>query len=787
MIRAALQHRLRAYRNPIYIVYTALGIGIFTLGLLIARGPIGLLELYFFRFMNELPGFLTPLFTLISLFGTIGFVFVATGVSIVRKHYAHSLKFLLAGVTAWLVVKWLKTFEFRPRPSEILPNVQLRESLDSVIGYPSGHAAVVAALGVVAYHSLPKKFHKYITFLIISVCLSRLFLGMHLPVDVIGGFGIGLAIASVLNFIFGDTQGKNISITRVKEKIKALGVNAVTVERAKVDARGSTPFFVTEKGGRKLFVKIVDTSNNVADWLFKLSRKAIYKRLEDEAPFFTPKRQLEHEAYVAGLAFANGVQTPPIVGIFHVKEDMWAMSQEMIPGMSLDKVKPSDITDKLLKQVWQQVRKLHDANIIHRDLRAANVFVDSNKKAWLIDFGFSEASVPKRMFYRDTVELIASLSCIVESKRVIRSAREVIDKKELERALPYLSYASLSGATTALLKKRKGLLEEIRTELESELGLTKPIKAVKIKRFDLRTALYVLMIGVAVYVLIPQISDLNAGIDSVIHGNLFYLALVILCSIFTYPPAAEVYVQLAPHPISFFKTLLISVSTSFTNRLLPASTGAIATNIQYLRKNNFSLTQASSITALNNLVGVIGHFVILLIVAGLSQTPLNELITVHISRWVFIFAGLVLFSCVLAVVTITNLRKRAKKILISLRGDLTQLFEKPLRFLFALLSAMLITTFYAMALYFSAEVVGQSITILQAFYVFTIGVTAASVTPTPGGIGGAEAGLVAGFVSVGLDSSTALSITLVYRFVTFWLPIIPGAIAFHFASKRKYI
>lgn len=787
MIRAVLKYRLRTYRNPIYIVYTALGIGIFTLGLLITREPIGQLELHLFRFINELPHSLTPLFTLISLFGTIGFVFVAVAVSLVRKHYAHALKFLFAGAGAWLIVKWLKAFEFRLRPSEILPNVQLRESLDSIVGYPSGHAAIVVALGVIAYHSIPKKFYKYITFTIISVCLSRLFLGMHFPVDIIGGFGVGLAIASVLNFIFGDTRSKNVSIKRVQEKIQALGIDAALVERTKVGTRGSTHFFVTEKDGRKISVKIAGTSNNIASWLFRLTRKMLYKRLEDEAPFFTPKHQLEHEAHVAGLAFANNVRTPRIIGIFHVMEDMWAMGQEMIPGKSLDKVDPKVITDDLLKQVWEQIQTLHKANIIHRDLRAANIFLDSSKKPWLIDFGFSEASVPKQMFYRDTVELIASLSCIVEPKRVIRTAIGVIDNKELARTLPYLSYASLSGTTTSLLKKRKGLLESIRQELQDQLGLNKPVKLVKTKIFSLRTVLYILMIGVALYVLIPRISSLNTGIYSAVHGNLGYLALVILCSIFTYPPAAEVYVQLAPHPISFLKTLVITVSTGFTNRLLPASTGAIATNIQYLRKNNFSIAQAYSITALNNLIGVIGHLLILLIITGLSRTSLDQLITIHISKWIFIFAGLVLGACIIAVISIVSLRRRAKKILRSLRSDLSQLLERPLSFFFALLSAMLITCFYAMVLFFSAEVIGQSVTILQAFYVFTIGIAAASITPTPGGIGGAEAGLVAGFVSVGLDSGTALSITLVYRFATFWLPIIPGAIAFHFASKNKYI
>ena len=100
---------------------------------------------------------------------------------------------------------------------------------------------------------------------------------------------------------------------------------------------------------------------------------------------------------------------------------------------------------------------------------------------------------------------------------------------------------------------------------------------------------------------------------------------------------------------------------------------------------------------------------------------------------------------------------------------------------------MVITSCYAMALYFSSLAVGDSVTILQAFYVITVGVAAASVTPTPGGIGGAEAGLMAAMVSIGMDSSSALAVTLLYRLVTFWIPIIPGVFAFRKASSQGYI
>ena len=36
-----------------------------------------------------------------------------------------------------------------------------------------------------------------------AVCLSRMYLGAHFPLDVVAGAGLGMLIGSVLNLVFG--------------------------------------------------------------------------------------------------------------------------------------------------------------------------------------------------------------------------------------------------------------------------------------------------------------------------------------------------------------------------------------------------------------------------------------------------------------------------------------------------------------------------------------------------------------------------------------------------------
>jgi uncharacterized protein (TIRG00374 family) len=64
--------------------------------------------------------------------------------------------------------------------------------------------------------------------------------------------------------------------------------------------------------------------------------------------------------------------------------------------------------------------------------------------------------------------------------------------------------------------------------------------------------------------------------------------------------------------------------------------------------------------------------------------------------------------------------------------------------------------------------------LVQAFFVGMLG----NLLPMPGGVGGVEGGMIASFVAFGVDGGLAVVAVLVYRAFTFWLPLIPGVIAY---------
>jgi len=64
--------------------------------------------------------------------------------------------------------------------------------------------------------------------------------------------------------------------------------------------------------------------------------------------------------------------------------------------------------------------------------------------------------------------------------------------------------------------------------------------------------------------------------------------------------------------------------------------------------------------------------------------------------------------------------------------------------------------------------------IVMAYFVGTLG----NLLPLPGGLGGVEGGMIGAFAAFGVDFNLSVLAVLTYRGISFWLPTLPGAIAY---------
>ena len=95
----------------------------------------------------------------------------------------------------------------------------------------------------------------------------------------------------------------------------------------------------------------------------------------------------------------------------------------------------------------------------------------------------------------------------------------------------------------------------------------------------------------------------------------------------------------------------------------------------------------------------------------------------------------------------------------------------------ALIGAILFWAFQIAVLWAAFQAFGDAppvAVLVQAFFVGMLG----NLLPIPGGVGGVEGGMIGAFAAFGVDAGLAVVAVLVFRAFTFWLPLVPGVIAF---------
>jgi membrane-associated phospholipid phosphatase len=96
----------------------------------------------------------------------------------------------------------VKHFVLRGRPSTLLDDAIVRRASPHGLGFVSGHIGVVTALSLVAWPSLPR----WGRWVLAAVFLTRIYVGAHLPLDMIGGAGLGLAVGGAVRLLLGRPQ-----------------------------------------------------------------------------------------------------------------------------------------------------------------------------------------------------------------------------------------------------------------------------------------------------------------------------------------------------------------------------------------------------------------------------------------------------------------------------------------------------------------------------------------------------------------------------------------------------
>jgi membrane-associated phospholipid phosphatase len=154
-----------------------------------------------FRFMNGLPSFFyRPVWVVMQL-GNLIVVPAVAVIALVLRRYRLAIASLLVGVGKWYFSLLLKDSFFRQRPASVLSDVIVRDVPTAGQAFVSGHAVIVVGLAVILQPYVGRKWRIVIWVAAAFVCAARVYVGAHLPLDVVGGACAGSAIGSAANLL----------------------------------------------------------------------------------------------------------------------------------------------------------------------------------------------------------------------------------------------------------------------------------------------------------------------------------------------------------------------------------------------------------------------------------------------------------------------------------------------------------------------------------------------------------------------------------------------------------
>jgi glycosyltransferase 2 family protein len=177
--------------------------GLAVSGLAVHDHTIGPVERSVFRAVNQLPDPLYGPGWLVMQAGNVGAAPAAGAIALCAGRPRLAVRLTLTGLITWVLAKLVKRLYRRPRPAGLIRDVHTRGREPSGLGYVSGHAGVAAGIGVAIFPELRNSARVATAVAVPVVGLCRIYVGAHLPLDVVGGAALGLAFDAAVSRLIG--------------------------------------------------------------------------------------------------------------------------------------------------------------------------------------------------------------------------------------------------------------------------------------------------------------------------------------------------------------------------------------------------------------------------------------------------------------------------------------------------------------------------------------------------------------------------------------------------------
>jgi uncharacterized membrane protein YbhN (UPF0104 family) len=613
------------------------------------------------------------------------------------------------------------------------------------------------------------------------------------------------------------------------------------MRRVRQDGIESRHYAATARGGGQLDVRVYDRDQAAAGALYRLYRRL---RLQGQVRRGVPlsqERAVERRALLAYAADEAGVRTPRLVALVSVGGDANALAYEHHRGTTLAELaavppdsgsaepddagtprsnpaaarpaatagsqsaddqrgatagsRPADEhragatdsrpTDDQLLRVWEAVLRLHAHRVTHRTLTADRILFADDGDVVLLDPGGGDVAASDLQIRLDLTQLLAELALLVGPDRAARLATKAVGADQLVAVVPLLQPIVLHRTTRSALRRRKDVLPALRTQLLAAAP-GEDAAPVRLERVRPRTIVTLIASLIAGYFLLGQLGRVNL-ISTLRSADWHWTLLALALSGVTYLGAALALSGYVPDRLRFRPLVLAQLAGSFVTLVTPAAVGGAALNIRYLQRRRVPAAVAAASVGLSQVVAFVLHILLIVVFAAITGSQGHSL---QPPNWVyFVIAGLIVI--VLAVVAIPAgrrlIRARLAPVLGQVLPRLLAVVQQPRKLAEGIGGALLLDGAYILCLAACIQALGGSASLASIALVYLTGSALGSAVPTPGGLGAVEAALSAGLTAAGLPGSTAVSAVLLFRTLTFWLPVPVGWGAFNYLERHEYL
>jgi len=302
-------------------------------------------------------------------------------------------------------------------------------------------------------------------------------------------------------------------------------------------------------------------------------------------------------------------------------------------------------------------------------------------------------------------------------------------------------------------------------------------------RFSIKPIQIALLLALLVgtYFLLPQLSKFGATLDVVRQASWLWLAVAIFASLLTSCLAAVIQFAAGNFTGTVSDLLVLQFAGSFANHFLPYSLAGIELTVEYYHRLGRRRPRALVLATIPTFFGLVAAVILVLIISPLTLLQLSH--SIHGGRQAQIIVAIVAVCILLSVLgwvfyrkKLDNLAKQARQVIASMRN--------PRQLLVVGVGSVVIIMLCAFTLYASVRAVHTDISLVTVVVLYVGSLFVSNVAPTPGGLGAIEAVLVVGLSRAGLSLPQAVTATLIYRFATFWLPLLPGGLAMVQLNRR---